>query len=143
MKTRFLPHLLITALLFCTGSIASAQQQDFLTKKEVKTYDKSVKYYKKAQDAKGDKVTQYYDKAIVTLQPVLLAHVKMEDLWTTMIEYYYSRYSFEARVYEWTKLIIKSGMKNAKNAEEKAIYQNYKIDTTKMHDYKMSLLDMC
>jgi len=143
MKNKTINPFLVATFIFCTSFFANAQQQDFLTKKEVKTYDKSVKYYKKAQTAKGDKVYSYYDKAISTLTPVLLLHTKNEDVWTTMIEYYYSRYSAKAYIVELLQYLVDYGMKNAKTAEEKASYQNIKIDTTAMHDYKMALLDMC
>ena len=143
MKNKIISVFVAAVFILSSGFYAKAQQQDYLTKKEVKTYDKSVKYYKKAQTAKGDKVYSYYDKAISTLTPVLLLHTKNEDVWRTMVEYYYSRYSAKAYVVELLQYLVEYGMKNAKTAEEKASYQNIKIDTTAMHDYKMALLDMC
>lgn len=143
MKTKHISTALLAVFVFCTGFFANAQQQDYLTKKEIKTYDKSVKYYKKAQKSSGDKMYANYDKAIATLQPVLTMHLKNEDVWTTMIEYYYSRYSAKAYIVELLQYLVEYGLKNAKTAEEKASYQNMKIDTTVMHEYKMALLDMC
>ncbi|MEW6468248.1 MAG: hypothetical protein AB1458_04950 [Bacteroidota bacterium] len=138
---RKLSAALLFVLVTCLS--ATAQQQDNFTSKEVKTYKKSVKYFEKAQKAEGDKAYTYYNKAISTLKPVLDAHPKNEQLWDVMVEYYYYRYSTEENMVEFLRAFQKYGVKNAKTAEEKAIYQNMKIDTTKMYEYKVSLLDMC
>lgn len=76
---------LIAAALFLGAGLSLHAQDLPLKKSEVKAVQKSKKYYQKDQ----------YDKAISTLNKVLMKHDHDADLWTLMVAYELNRYSWQ------------------------------------------------